>query len=406
VSDADGHPSYRRVFAVGEFRALFTAQVVSVLGNVIAQVALAVLVYDRTGSALLSALTFTLGFVPFLIGGTVLAGVVDRLPPRRTLVSCDLVSAVVVGLMVLPVPVPVLLVLIFVAGLVDPVFAGVRAAILPEVLGTGTEFVLGRALFGMVWQGAQVMGYAAGGLLLAAVGARGALALDAVSFLGSAILVRLGTRRRDAAAPSNEGLMRDSLRSVGEILRIPRLRQLMLLHWLVPTCALAPEALIAPYVHLLHRPTSDVGVLLCAVAAGMLVSNLVIGRALTVRMQRRVMAPVALLTVVPLIAFAAPLGVALSIVALAISGLGTCFNLGRDAAFIEAVPERLHGRALAVDGSGLMVVQGIGFAFWGALAEFLPLRSTIAIAGVAGVIVIVVLTWPTGPRRAYRGKNI
>jgi len=406
VSDADGHPSYRRVFAVGEFRALFTAQVVSVLGNVIAQVALAVLVYDRTGSALLSALTFTLGFVPFLIGGTVLAGVVDRLPPRRTLVSCDLVSAVVVGLMVLPVPVPVLLVLIFVAGLVDPVFAGVRAAILPEVLGTGPEFVLGRALFGMVWQGAQVMGYAAGGLLLAAVGARGALALDAVSFLGSAILVRLGTRRRDAAAPSNERLMRDSLRSVGEILRIPRLRQLMLLHWLVPTCALAPEALIAPYVHLLHRPTSDVGVLLCAVAAGMLLSNLVIGRALTVRRQRRLMAPVALLTVVPLIAFAAPLGVALSIVALAISGLGTCFNLGRDAAFIAAIPEPLRGRALAVDGSGLMAVQGIGFAFWGALAEFVPLRSTIAIAGVAGVIVIVVLTWPTGPRRSYRGKNI
>ena len=406
MSDADGHPSYRRVFAVGEFRALFTAQVVSVLGNVIAQVALAVLVYDRTGSALLSALTFTLGFVPFLIGGTVLAGVVDRLPPRRTLVSCDLVSAVVVGLMVLPVPVPVLLVLIFVAGLVDPVFAGVRAAILPEVLGTGPEFVLGRALFGMVWQGAQVMGYAAGGLLLAAVGARGALALDAVSFLGSAILVRLGTRRRDAAAPSNESLMRDSLRSVGEILRIPRLRQLMLLHWLVPTCALAPEALIAPYVHLLHRPTSDVGVLLCAVAAGMLLSNLVIGRALTVRRQRRLMAPVALLTVVPLIAFAAPLGVALSIVALATSGLGTCFNLGRDAAFIAAIPEPLRGRALAVDGSGLMAVQGIGFAFWGALAEFVPLRSTIAIAGVAGVIVIVVLTWPTGPRRSYRGKNI
>ncbi len=406
MSDADGHASYRRVFAVGEFRALFTAQVVSVLGNVIAQVALAVLVYDRTGSALLSALTFTLGFVPFLIGGTLLAGVVDRLPPRRTLVSCDLVSAVVVGLMVLPVPVPVLLVLIFVAGLVDPVFAGVRAAILPEVLGTGPEFVLGRALFGMVWQGAQVMGYAAGGLLLAAVGARGALALDAVSFLGSAILVRLGTRRRDPTAPSSENLMRDSLRSVGEILRIPRLRQLMLLHWLVPTCALAPEALIAPYVHLLHRPTSDVGVLLCAVAAGMLVSNLVIGRALTVRMQRRLMAPVALLTVVPLIAFAAPLGVALSIVALAVSGLGSCFNLGRDAAFIAAIPEPLRGRALAVDGSGLMVVQGIGFAFWGAMAEFLPLRSTIAIAGMAGVIVIVVLTWPTGPRRAYRGKNI
>jgi MFS family permease len=402
VSDGDGRTSYRSVFAVQEFRALFAAQVASVLGNVIAQVALAVLVYSRTGSSLLSALTFTLGFLPFLVSGTLLAGLVDRLPPRRTLVSCDLVSAAVVGLMVLPVPVPVLLVLIFVAGLVDPVFAGVRAAILPEVLGTGPEFVLGRALFSMVWQGSQVMGYAAGGLLLAAIGPRGALSLDAVSFLGSALLVRLGTRQRTAAAPSAEALMRDSLKSFGEVMGQPRIRRLMLLHWLVPTFALAPEALVAPYVHLLHGPTRDVGLLLSAIAAGMLVANLIVGRWVTTRTQRRLMFPLALLCPLPLLAFAAPIGLALSIGLLALTGIGTCYNLGRDAAFIEAVPERLRSRALAIDQSGLMFVQGIGFALWGGLAELIAVRTTIAIAGGLGLLVIAALSYPVS---SYRGKS-
>jgi MFS family permease len=400
MGDEGAKASYRALFAIREFSALFAAQVVSVLGNVVAQVALAVLVYDRTGSALLSALTFTLGFLPFLVGGTLLAGAVDRLPARRTLVSCDLTSAVVVGLMVLPVPIPVLLVLIFVAGLVDPVFAGVRAAILPDVLGTGPQFVLGRAAFGMVWQGSQVLGYAAGGLLLTAVGPRPALGLDAVSFLGSALVVRLGIKQRAPVVVVATKMMRDSLNSLGVVMRNPELRRLMLFHWLVPSCGLAPEALIAPYVHLLHRPTRDVGVMLSALAAGMLVANLVAGRALTTRGQRRLMMPAAVLAVVPLLVFAAPIGLVLSTVLLAITGVGSCNSLGRDSLFIDAIPPELRARALAIDGSGLMVVQGIGFALWGGLAEFLPLRTTIAIAGGVGVLIIAALARGPGSNPA------
>ena len=48
--------SYREVFAIREFRGLWTAQVLSYAGDQFAQVAIAVLVYHRTGSALLTAL--------------------------------------------------------------------------------------------------------------------------------------------------------------------------------------------------------------------------------------------------------------------------------------------------------------------------------------------------------------
>ena len=47
-----------------EFRALFAAQAVTIAGSSIAAVALTVLVYDRTGSAFLSSLTFALGSCP------------------------------------------------------------------------------------------------------------------------------------------------------------------------------------------------------------------------------------------------------------------------------------------------------------------------------------------------------
>ena len=49
---------YGRVLAVPEFRAVFDAHVLSMLGVIVSEIALSVLVYDLTGSPLLSALTF------------------------------------------------------------------------------------------------------------------------------------------------------------------------------------------------------------------------------------------------------------------------------------------------------------------------------------------------------------
>ena len=66
--------TYREVFAVAEFRALWLAQLLSVAGDQLAKVALTVLVYDRTRSALLAAVTFAASFVPAFLGGLTLSG--------------------------------------------------------------------------------------------------------------------------------------------------------------------------------------------------------------------------------------------------------------------------------------------------------------------------------------------
>ena len=63
-----------------EFRALFLANVVSMLGNVVAEVALTVLVYEQTRSPALAASVMALSFLPYLLGGTLLGAAADRLP--------------------------------------------------------------------------------------------------------------------------------------------------------------------------------------------------------------------------------------------------------------------------------------------------------------------------------------
>jgi MFS family permease len=387
-----GRATYTALFQLREYRALFFAQVVSMLGTMVAEVALTVLVFERTGSPLLSALTFTVGFLPFLIGGALLGGLVDRYPARRTLVLCDLASAAVFAVMVLPgLPVPAYLGLAFAAGLVAPVFGGTRAALLPQVLGSGPQYVLGRAVMRMVSQGAQVFGFAVGGVLLIAVGSRGALALDAASFVVSAVLLRLGVRRHEPVGRPDSSLVSDSLHGVRSVLAHRPTRRLVLLRWLIPTCALAPEAVAVPYVHAIGASRQALGIYLAAIPVGMVIADLVGGRLLTARAQKRLVLPGALLTTAPLLLFALRPSLVPALVLLFVVGIGYAHGLALDAILLDTVPEHLQARALAVDQAGLMFLQGLGFALWGAVAEVLPLRVTITIAGACGVAVVLAL---------------
>jgi len=89
---------YGNALASREFRALFAGQTVSTTGTSVAAVALTILVYRRTGSPFLSALTFSLGFLPYVIGVGI-SGLVDRVRPRRLVVTCDFAAGAIAVLM-------------------------------------------------------------------------------------------------------------------------------------------------------------------------------------------------------------------------------------------------------------------------------------------------------------------
>ena len=116
------------------------AQLLSVIGDQLARVALTVLVYDRTRSALLAAITFVASIVPTFVGGVTLAWLADRYPRRRVMIACDLVRCALVLVMAIPgVPLAGLVTLLFLVTLVGAPFISARAAVYPDVLpATGT----------------------------------------------------------------------------------------------------------------------------------------------------------------------------------------------------------------------------------------------------------------------------
>ena len=122
--------TFRDVFAVREFRALWFSEILSVAGDRLALVALTLLVYDRTGLPLLAAITYAAGYLPWVIGGLFLADVADRHPRRTVMVVCDVVRAVLVAAMALPgVPLLALVALLFATTMFTPPFGSPQAGI-------------------------------------------------------------------------------------------------------------------------------------------------------------------------------------------------------------------------------------------------------------------------------------
>src|SRR6516164_3903356 len=181
--------TFRDVFAVREFRALWFSEILSVAGDRLALVALTLLVYDRTGSPLLAAAAYAAGYVPWVIGGLFLADVADRRPRRTVMVACDAVRAVLVAAMALPgMPLLALVALLFATTMFTPPFESARAAVTPDIL-PGDLYVLGAAVTQTTFLAAQVAGAVGGGVAVAFIGTRPALAIDSATFVLSGLLI-------------------------------------------------------------------------------------------------------------------------------------------------------------------------------------------------------------------------
>ncbi|MFG2649371.1 MFS transporter [Streptomyces sp. NPDC048436] len=383
---------YLRLFTVREFRAVFLAHALSLLGVVVSEVALTVLVYGLTGSPLLSALTFALGMLPYLVGGTLLSGIADRYPPRRTLVTCDVVCAGCAALMAVPAtPVFGLLALRCLIAMVSPVFNGTRMATLTDILGDGDLFVLGRSLLRIVSQSSVLVGFGLGGVLLTVVPPRGALLITMGTFTASALLLRYGTKPRPARGGGGAALMRYSLSGARQVLRDRRIRALLLLLWAPPMFMVAPEALAAPYADEIGVGVAGVGLLMCALPVGTIAGELYAGSALSATARARIVLPLASLTLLPLTVYAVTPGLGWAMLALALAGAGSAYTLGLDRWFVDAVPQELRGRAMTVHTAGLMTIQGVGMALAGLAAEFFAVSTVVTAAGALGAVCCLAL---------------
>jgi len=389
--------SFRSVFAVAEFRAMWAAEALSQAGDQLARVGLAILVYQRTGSAALTGLTYALSMAPAFLGGILLSGLADRIPRREVMVAADLSRAALIGLCAIPgLPFPVICVLVAGVSFLHAPFKAAQLALLPDVL-EGDLYVVGMGIRTITMQSAQLLGFAGGGVLVNAINPYVALAFDAVTFVASASFVRLGVGYRPApvsavaevagVAPAKPSFASSLGTGLHLLFREPGLRVLVTFSWLV-SFLIVYEGLAAPYTAEIGGGAIAVGIILASDPAGSVVGALVFSRWVSPETRPRLIGPLVIVNCLLLLPCFLKPGLVISVGLFGLAGaVGTAVFMQSTASFARAVPDESRAQALGLTQSGTATIQGVAPLLAGVLADWIGTAHAVGVVGVIGLAI-------------------
>lgn len=385
------------VWQDAEFRALWIALVWSLTGDQLARVALTVLLYSATGSALWAATGGVVTFLGPLVGGPLLAGLADRWPRRQVMIVCDLTSAVLIAVMAVQgMPLAVMVVLLLAASVLIAPFTAARSALLRDVFPDNDSYARAIGVTGTTFRIALAAGLLGGGAAVAVLGARPALVLDAATFLLSAALLRRWIRHRPAAAAAAHGGGHGGIAAARLIAGDPVLRTCTLYGWLA-AAFVTPAGVVAPYAAEHGGGAVTIGALLAAPAAGAGLATWLLTTRVQPSTRPRFLVPGSLLACAPLILTAVDPGVPAVAVLWGLSGCGAAYQVVANVLFQSAVPNERRGAAFGIVTAGLLGGQGLAMLAAAALSELVGTAEAVAVFGAAGTLAAFALA-PAGRR--------
>lgn len=401
--------TFTDVLRVREFRVLWLADAQSSVGDQVGRVALSLLVFERTSSAVLTALTYALTFLPALVGGALLSSLADQLPRRQVMVVSTSVRAGLFALMAVPsMPLWIICLLLILAVLGEAPFTAAESAMMPSIL-EGDHYVVGTGLRTITYQIAQLAGFAGGGIAIAVIGAREGLLLDALTFVLSTVFILFGVKARPAANLAQDDAEPDGRRfkpasflaGFRIVFSSPKLRALVGLAWLCGVYVV-PEGVAAPYAARISGGATAVGLLMAAMPTGTALGTYLFVRWVPPASRSAWMGPLGMASGVPLVACAFLPNLVVSLLLWAASGLFFCYQVQVVTEFVRDVPDAQRGQAVGIASSGMLAVQGVGVLVGGWVAGTIGVGWAVGGSGLVGVVLALCLAimW----RRASRAS--
>ncbi|GIJ50420.1 putative MFS-type transporter YfiS [Virgisporangium aliadipatigenens] len=378
---------------------LVAARALSVAGDSLSLVALMLHVASTTGQALAVAVLLLVGdFAPALLG-PLTGAVADRFDRRRVMIACELVQAAAVGALALTLPaLPWLLVLVAVRAVAAQVFLPASRAVLPALV-PDAELPAANSTLGLATNAAEVAGPFLAAGLLPFIHTRGVLAVDAVSFLLSALLLVFleGT----SSAPRSAGLLTDARAGLGHLLRTPVLRTVVLgFCGVVAFNGVDDVALVV-----LGGTGPRAGLLLGATGVGLLLGYALLGRFGTAWGPRLlILTGFAVNSLGNLLTGAAAAVFGAAFAAQAVRGAGiAAMDVGTNTALQRLVPDHLLGRAFGNLYGAVGVAAALSYLAGAVLLDGTSAALTLVSAGAGGLAVtaataLALRTWPAPSR--------
>ena len=353
------------------FRNLFFATLASSFGTLIAAVALAIDVQDRTNSGPWVAAVIVVEFLPTIIVGLLLGPLLDRLERRSLMITADAVrvgvfvalpfapnAATVVGLAAL-------------AGLATGFFRPAVYAGVPNLV-PDAELPKANALLLGVENVSWAFGPLIGGVLTAAAGPSAAYTINAASFLVSIVLVvRIPARLLQSERALSRGHWRDLRDGFSAALRSPSMRA-VLVAWGIASletgAANVAEIFLAK--HTFSAGDLGYGLLYSAMGIGLVVGTLFSAVVLARSGVARTYGASLTLMAMGYVGAALSPNVWVAAVCLLFSGVGNGAAIACNALLVQrGTFDLMRGRALTFVMSITYVLVGVGNGVGGLLLD-------------------------------------
>jgi len=390
----DARPQLRPL-AIPAFRSLFLATLASSFGTLVAAVALAVDVKDRTQSGLWVGALLIVGFLPAIVIGLLAGPLVDRLSRRRLMVAADLVRMAVFLALPFVSSAGVIVALAAVAGVATGFFRPAVMAGMPNLV-PEDELPRANSLLQSVENVSWAVGPVLGGLVAGTAGPSVAYLLNAGSFLVSAVLIaRIPSRLLQSAEAESRGHWRD----LGDgLLLVVRSRPLVTVLVVWSVAVFGSGAVSVGEIFLakdaLHGGDLGYGILFGSIGVGLAFGSFVAGG-----LERRLGVPLLYSVAIAVMAAgfagaAASPDVWIAAVCCAVGGLGNGAAGVCNALLVQrGAPDSMRGRAFTVIMSANFVALTVGMAAAGPILDAYGPRATwagaAALIGLAAIVAVV-----------------
>jgi MFS family permease len=375
-----------------EFRMLWAGQAVSAVGDQLNVVALAIFAlehgYGATGLGMILA-TRSVALVLFLIAGGIVG---DRRSRRAVMLGADVLrGAAILAVALTPAGAPLLVIagLAFLVGAGEAFFQPAYGALMPTIV-PAPDLISANSLTSIARQTSSVLGPALAGVLIAVVGVRLALVVDAATFAVSAATLAFV---REPARPAR--VAASALREVREgfaaVWARPWLAAIIGMAMIQILFVIGPWEVLLPVISREHLGGNGAFAFLISIyAAGALAGAIV-----SLRIRTRRPGVVALLALLPwpvfFVLLVGPAPLVLIAVAAFAAGVGEqIFEVLWITAQQRDVPGELLARVVSLDYLGSFALMPIGLALAGPATERFGADAVL----VVGAAVALVTTLP------------
>jgi MFS family permease len=371
-------PSARQLapLRVAGFRFLFLSTLGSSIGTLLAAIALAIDVKDRTNSGLWVGAVLIVEFLPTIFVGLTLGPLLDRLDRRLLMIGADLLRAAVFCALPFTSSVAGIVSLALVAGLATGFFRPAVYAGVPNLV-PEDQLPEANALLQTVENVSWAIGPVIGGILTAAAGPHTAYWINAVSFLVSALLVaRIPKRLLQSEIALTRGHWRDLADGFSAVLRARPLLT-VLVAWSIASLGIGAISLTEVFLakNTLHAGDFGYGLLYGGIGTGLVIgswsSSYVVERFGTTRAYTGSL----LVMAIGFGAGAAAPDIWVAAACCLVAGVGDGSAIVCNALLIQrGAADRVRGRALTLVMSVTYALNGVGTVIAGVLMHVIGPR--------------------------------